>query len=96
MSFETGSGDLVKARDSPQGPRSKDLDGVPHNPTGIDNVADERAKSNLVDILIKLGHKSCNTFTGSPRRRSARGRLPMLRDEKWLCIQKSIVYGPRE
>ena len=49
MSFKTGSGDLVKARDSPWGPRSKDLDGVPLYLTGIANAADERAESRPID-----------------------------------------------
>ena len=50
MSVKTGSGDLVKARDSPQGPRLTDLDGVPLNPTGINNAADERAESSPIDV----------------------------------------------
>ena len=40
MSFKIGSGDLVKSTDSPRGPRSKDLDGVPLIPKGINNAAD--------------------------------------------------------
>ena len=49
MSFQTGSGDMVKAKDSPRGPRSKGLDGVPHYPTGIDNAADEHAESRPIE-----------------------------------------------
>ena len=49
MSVKTGSGDLVKARDSPQGPRSKDLNCVPLYPTGIANAADERAEPRPFD-----------------------------------------------
>ena len=44
-SVKRGSGDPVNARDSPRGSRSKDLNGVPHNPNGIDNAADEHAVS---------------------------------------------------
>ena len=39
MSFKTGLGDLVKASDSPRVLRSKDLDGVPLIPNGINNAA---------------------------------------------------------
>ena len=49
MSVKTGSGDLVQARDSPWGPRSKDLDGVPLYPTGFDNTADDRAEPRPID-----------------------------------------------
>ena len=44
MFFKTGSDDLVKARDSPWGLRSKDLNGVPLFPTGIANAVDDRSE----------------------------------------------------
>ena len=49
MSVKTGSSDLVKAKDSPRDPRSKDLDGVPLYPTGIANAADERVEPRPID-----------------------------------------------
>ena len=63
MSFKTGSDDLVEARDSPWGPRSIDLDGVPLYPTGINNAADERAKSSQSQsVTSPLYKRGDNTY----------------------------------